>query len=137
MPFPSGLYTFRASPAVGYGGVYATGNDVNEVISVAPQSPPFVERQVVSIMRLHAFRMAKPVNVPLPILYSGTFEPSMARKAHTPSLSTPMEVPLDIGPRRTENLFLRGPSLLRKSLTNGTLRIRILRTFPRPSRTYT
>ncbi|KIK00066.1 hypothetical protein K443DRAFT_679435 [Laccaria amethystina LaAM-08-1] len=53
MPFPSGLYTFRASPAVGYGGVYATGNDVNEVISVAPQSPPFVERQVWNIRAVY------------------------------------------------------------------------------------
>jgi len=139
MSFPSGLYTLRASPALGLGGLYATGqNDVNATVTVAPQSPPFVERQVVSIMRLHAFRMVKPANVLLPIFFSGTFKPSMARKAHTPSLSRPMEVPLEeTGSRRTENLILRDPSLLRRSLTNGTLRIRILRAFPKPSRTYT
>jgi len=138
MSFPSGLYTLRASPAVGVGGLYATGNGVDEDVTVAPQSPPFVERQVVSIMCLHAFRMIKLANVLLPILFSGTFKPSMESQANTPSLSTRLEAPLeDIGSRRTQELFLRSPSLLRKSLTNGTLHIRILRTFPTPSRTYT
>jgi hypothetical protein len=69
--------------------------------------------------------------------YSGTFKPSMARRAYTPSLSTPVEEPLEaIGSRRTENLLLRTPSLFRKSLTNGTLRLRVLPVFPTPSRTY-
>jgi len=133
----NGLYTLRASPAVGYGGLYATGNGVNEDVTVAPHSPPFVERQVVSTRHLHVFWMTKTINVFLFILFSGTFKLSLAR-IHTLSLSTPLEVPLeDIGPRRTENLFLKAPSLLRKSFTNGTLRLRILQAFPTPSRTYT
>lgn len=138
MSFPSGLYHLRASPAVGLGGLYATGNGVDETITVAPKSPPFDERQVVSIMRIHAFRLVKPANVLLPILFSGRFKRSLGSQANTPSLSSPLEVPLEnIGFRRTQVLFLRSPSLLRTSLTNGTLRIRILRAFPTPSRTYT
>ncbi|KIK00069.1 hypothetical protein K443DRAFT_679438 [Laccaria amethystina LaAM-08-1] len=42
----SGLYTLRASPVAGVGGLYATGNGVDETVTVAPQSPTFVERQV-------------------------------------------------------------------------------------------
>ena len=122
MSFPSSLYYLRASPAVGLGGLYATGNGVDETITVAPKSPPVDERQLVSIMRIHAFRLVKPANVLLPILFSGTFEASLASQAHTPSLSSPrLEVPLeDIGSLRTQDLFLRSLSLLRKSLTNGT-----------------
>jgi hypothetical protein len=136
---PSGLYTLRASPAPGVGGLYATGNGINHIVTVAAEKPPFVEHQVVSILCLNAFRMAKPTDVLLRILYSGTFKPSMARQAYTPSLSTPAEEPLeDIGTRRADNLFLRTPSLLRTSRTNGTLRISILRvSFPTLSRTYT
>jgi hypothetical protein len=137
MSFPSGLFILRPSPAASMCRKYATGNGVNHIVTVAPQTPPVFDRQLVSIMRLHAFWMVKPANVLLLILYSGTFKPSMARQAYTPSLSTPMEVPLeDIGSRRTENLFLKAPSLLRKSLTNGTLRLRRV-PFPTPSRTYT
>ena len=55
MALPSGLYTLRAGPVVGIGGLYATGNGLDDIVTVAPQVPPFVERQVVSIMRLHAF----------------------------------------------------------------------------------
>ena len=103
MSFPSGLYYLRASPAVGLGGLYATGNGVDETITVAPKSPPFDERQVVSIMRIHAFRLVKPANVLLPILSSGTFKPSLASQANTPSLSSPLGVPLEnIGFRRTQ-----------------------------------
>jgi hypothetical protein len=135
MSFQSGLYTLRASPAVGVGGLYATGNGVNHVVTVAPEKPPFVEHQVVSIMCLHAFRMAKPTDVPLRISYSGAFKPSMASQAYTPSLSTPM-VPLeDIGTPGAENLLLRTPSSFRKSLTNGTLRIRMFQVFPTLTRT--
>ncbi|KIK01765.1 hypothetical protein K443DRAFT_550937 [Laccaria amethystina LaAM-08-1] len=48
MSFPSGLYTLEASPPspVGVGGLYATGNGVNEIVTVEPNRPPFVERQV-------------------------------------------------------------------------------------------
>lgn len=46
MSFPSGLYNLRASPAAGLGALYATANGPNEIVTVAPQSPPFVERQV-------------------------------------------------------------------------------------------
>jgi hypothetical protein len=90
---PSGLYTLRASPAPGVGGLYATGNGINHIVTVAAEKPPFVEHQVVSILCLNAFRMAKPTDVLLRILYSGTFKPSMARQAYTPSLSTPAEEP--------------------------------------------
>ena len=55
MTFPSGLYTLRAGPVVGLGGLYATGNGDNKDVTVAPQIPPPVEHQVVSIMRLHMF----------------------------------------------------------------------------------
>jgi hypothetical protein len=138
MSFPNGLYSLRTSPAAGYGGLYATENGVDETVTVAPKTPPVVDRQIVSIMRMDAFQLVKPANVLLPILFSGTFKPSLASQAHTQSLCTPLEVPLeDIGSRRTQDLFLRSPSLLRKSLTNGTLHIRILQTFPTPLRTYT
>ncbi|KIK00059.1 hypothetical protein K443DRAFT_101029 [Laccaria amethystina LaAM-08-1] len=53
MSFQSGLYTLRASPAVGVGGLYATGNGVNHVVTVAPEKPPFVEHQVWSIQAVH------------------------------------------------------------------------------------
>jgi hypothetical protein len=105
----SGLYTLRASPVAGVGGLYATGNGVDETVTVAPQSPTFVERQVVSTRHLHLIWMIKTANALLLISFSGSFNPSLARM-HTPSLSTPLEVPLeDIGPRRMENLFLRAP----------------------------
>ncbi|EDQ98494.1 uncharacterized protein LACBIDRAFT_335916 [Laccaria bicolor S238N-H82] len=45
MSFPGGLYILRASPAAGIGGLYATGNSVDAVVTVAPQLPPFIERQ--------------------------------------------------------------------------------------------
>lgn len=49
MSFPIGLYTLRVSPVAGYGGLYATGNGVDETVTVAPHSPPFGERQVWNI----------------------------------------------------------------------------------------
>ena len=55
MAFPSGLYYLRASPVQGPGGLYATANDFDEIVTVAPQTPPFVERQVVSTRHLRVF----------------------------------------------------------------------------------
>ena len=55
MALPSGLYTLRAGHVGGLGGLYATGNGDDKDVTVAPQTPPFVERQVVSIMHLHVF----------------------------------------------------------------------------------
>ncbi|KIK00067.1 hypothetical protein K443DRAFT_679436 [Laccaria amethystina LaAM-08-1] len=49
MSFPNGLYTLRASPAAGYGGLYATGNGDNETVTVAPNTPPVVDRQIWNI----------------------------------------------------------------------------------------
>ena len=61
LALPSGLYTLRAGHIGGLGGLYATGNGDDKEVTVAPQTPPFVERQVVSILHLHTFEMAKPL----------------------------------------------------------------------------
>ncbi|KIK00064.1 hypothetical protein K443DRAFT_618036 [Laccaria amethystina LaAM-08-1] len=50
---PSGLYTLRASPAPGVGGLYATGNGINHIVTVAAEKPPFVEHQVWNIQAVH------------------------------------------------------------------------------------
>ncbi|EDR09321.1 clitocypin cysteine proteinase inhibitor [Laccaria bicolor S238N-H82] len=63
MSFPSGLYTLRASPAAGYGGLYATGNGVDDVVAVAPQSPPFIERQVWKIEAVHGKESAYTISL--------------------------------------------------------------------------
>jgi len=126
MSFPSDFYTLRASPVVGPAsdGLYATGNGVNEPVTVVPNSSKLVEYQTVSALHLHVFWIIETPNALLPILFSGTFKPSMARKAYTLSLSRPMGVPLEgVGSRGTNYLFLRSPSLLRKRFTNGTLPI--------------
>jgi len=39
MPFHPGKYTLRASPAVGLGGMFATGHDIGKVVTVAAQVP--------------------------------------------------------------------------------------------------
>ena len=136
MTLPNGLYTLRASPAVGLDGLYATGNRFNEIVTAAPHSPPFIDRQIVSTRHLHISWMIKTANALLSILFSGGSRLSIVRKASIRSLVTSQEVSLeDICARKTENLLLRNPSLLRKRLTNGTFRIWTM-TFPTPSRTY-
>ena len=136
MAFPSGLYNLRASPVEGLGGLYATANGFNEIVTVAPQTPPFVERQIVSTRHLRVFWLTKTANTFLSI-FSGGSKSSIPRNAYMLSVATSLEVLLeDIGTRKTENLFLRHPSLLRNSLTNGTFRIWTMG-FPTPSRTYT
>ena len=40
----------RASPAVGIGGMYATGEGLDEIVRVAAMAPPFFERQRVSTL---------------------------------------------------------------------------------------
>ena len=136
MTLPNGLYTLRASPAVGFDGSYATGNRFNEIVTAAPHSPPFVDRQIVSTRHLHIFCMIKTANALLSILFSGGSRPSIVRKASIPSLVTSQEVSLeDIYARKTENLLLRDPSSLRKRLTNGTFCIWTMM-FLTASRTY-
>ena len=48
MPFGPGKFTFRASPVVGFGGVFATGHGIDEVVTVAAQIPPTFDAQIVS-----------------------------------------------------------------------------------------
>ena len=43
-----GVYTLRASPVAGVGGVYATGNGLSHIVSVAAQVPKYFDRQNVS-----------------------------------------------------------------------------------------
>ena len=133
MSFPTGVYILRASPVIGVDGLYATGNGDNEIVTVEPNTPPFVEHQTVSTRHLHVFWMIKAVNALLLILFSGTSNWSIPRKANTSSPASPLE---DIGARRTKNLLPMALSLLRKRLTNGTFHIITFRTFPTPSRTY-
>ena len=73
MSLPSGLYTLEASPPtpIGVGGLYATGNGINEIVTVVPNTPPVVDRQIVSTRHLHVFSMIKTANALLPILFSG------------------------------------------------------------------
>lgn len=42
------IVRMRASPAVGVGGMYATGEGLDEVIRTFSATPPFFERQNVS-----------------------------------------------------------------------------------------
>ncbi|KIK00062.1 hypothetical protein K443DRAFT_679431 [Laccaria amethystina LaAM-08-1] len=53
MSLESGLYAPRASPTTEYGSLYATGNGVNEIVTVAQHTPPAVERQVWNIQAVH------------------------------------------------------------------------------------
>ena len=39
----------RASPAVGVGGMFATGQGLDAVVATAPMTPPYVDMQNVSI----------------------------------------------------------------------------------------
>ena len=94
MSLPNGLYNLRASPAGGLGGLYATAQGPNHIVTVAPHTPPFFERQVVSTRHLHVFWVIKTANATLSILFSGRSKPSMARKAYIPSLEVLLE---DIG----------------------------------------
>ena len=94
MSLPSGLYNLRASPAGGLGGLYATAHGPNQIVTVAPHTPPFFERQVVSTRHLHVFWMIKTANAPLSILFSGRSKLSLTRKAYIPSLEVVLE---DIG----------------------------------------
>ena len=73
MSLPSGLYTLEASPPtpIGVGGLYATGNGINEIVTVVPNTPPVVDRQIVSTRHLHVTWMIKTANALLPILFSG------------------------------------------------------------------
>lgn len=43
-----GIYTLRASPVAGVGGLYATGNGLSHVVSVAAHVPKYFDRQNVS-----------------------------------------------------------------------------------------
>ena len=45
----NGLYTLRASPVAGVGGMYATGNGTFKIVTVAAQVPTTFDRQTVSI----------------------------------------------------------------------------------------
>ena len=47
-PFESGNYTLKPGPVIGVGGMYATGNGLDNVVSLAAQVPSVAERQVVS-----------------------------------------------------------------------------------------
>ena len=49
MSIKPGLYYLRASPDTEISDLYATGNGVNETVTVDPHRKPFIERQVVSI----------------------------------------------------------------------------------------
>ena len=71
MSFPPGLYYLRASSVTEISGLYATGNGVDEPVTVAPHTKPFIERQVVSTGHLHVFRMVITANTLLSILFSG------------------------------------------------------------------
>jgi hypothetical protein len=44
----NGLYTFRASPVVGLGGMYATGHGTFKNVTVAAQVPTNFDHQTVS-----------------------------------------------------------------------------------------
>ena len=48
MSFESGYYTLKAGPVIGVGGMYATENGLENIVSLAAQVPSTVERQVVS-----------------------------------------------------------------------------------------
>ena len=52
IPFDA-LHTLRASPVVGVGGVYATWNSINEIVTVTTEVPGAVEHQLVSIVYLN------------------------------------------------------------------------------------
>lgn len=53
-----GLYRLRSvtvdHPNPGPGGMYATGNGVDEPVKPFPQSPPFMDRQIVCPFRISA-----------------------------------------------------------------------------------
>jgi len=51
----NGLYTLRASPIAGPGGMYATGNGTFKVITTAAQVPSTFDRQTVSFYILGVF----------------------------------------------------------------------------------
>ena len=133
----NGLYYIEAYPLIDISNLYATGNGINETITVNKHKEPFIERQVVSTRHLHIFWMVKTANTFLSILFSGTSNPSwVAGKANMPSLSTPREAPLEeVGTRRTGSLLLRATSLLQKMLTPGSFRMWTVR-FPTSTRTY-
>lgn len=61
--YKSGLYALRASPASGIGGLYATGNGVDDIVTVAPQSPPLIERQVWKIEPVHGKKGAYTITI--------------------------------------------------------------------------
>lgn len=46
------LHTLRASPVVGVGGVYATWNGINEIVTVAAEVPGTVEHQLWKIQEV-------------------------------------------------------------------------------------
>ena len=51
----NGLYTLRASPVVGVGGMYMTGNGALKVVTVAAQVPDTFDRQTVGFYILGIF----------------------------------------------------------------------------------
>ncbi|KIK01782.1 hypothetical protein K443DRAFT_6694 [Laccaria amethystina LaAM-08-1] len=53
MSFPSGLFILRPSPAASMCRKYATGNGVNHIVTVAPQTPPVFDRQLWNIQAVH------------------------------------------------------------------------------------
>lgn len=55
----NGLYTLRASPVAGVGGLYATGNGISKIVTVAAQVPKTFSRQTVSSRIFHLFFIKK------------------------------------------------------------------------------
>lgn len=49
----NGLYTLRASPVAGVGGMYATGNGTFKIVTVAAQVPTTFDRQTWKITAVH------------------------------------------------------------------------------------
>ena len=51
----NGLYTLRASPVAGVGGMYATGNGAFKIVTVAAKVPKTFDHQIVSFYILGVF----------------------------------------------------------------------------------
>ena len=70
MTFVSGQYALRGAPFTGIGGMYATGNGVDKVVTTAAEVPSTVDAQIASMYlgSLRVFSMIKTNCAGLPLV---------------------------------------------------------------------